>query len=414
MKSTILSVGTELLFGQIINTNTVYLSQQLNLLGIDVMSHYTVGDNSKRLAEMIKQALLDSDLIITSGGLGPTQDDLTKEIVCEVLHDELVPHHASVEWLKKYFKELGREMTENNWKQAYFPSRAIIFPNDIGTAPGFALEENGKMILCMPGPHKEMVYMFENHVKPYLESKMENVIYYRILRLFGIGESKLETELIDIIDNQTDPTLATYAKEGECSVRVASKRNTLQEAQKAVEEMIEKVYQRVGEYIYSDNNEELYQVVADKLLKENISTASAESCTGGMFAQTITEIPGISAIFDRGLVTYSNRAKVEELGVKQETLDRFGAVSEETAIEMAEGLKKITGCRLCISVTGIAGPGGETKDKPVGLVYICAILDEKRVCIKSKMRSASRSWNRNYAKLQMFNIINKMLESKDD
>lgn len=410
MKSTILSVGTELLFGQITNTNAVYLSQQLNMLGIDVMSHYTVGDNSNRLANMINQAFLDCDLIITTGGLGPTQDDLTKEIACEVLHDRLMPHQPSIEWIEDYFARLGREMTENNRKQAYFPSRATVFPNDAGTAPGFALEENGKIIICMPGPPREMLNMFEKQVKPYLERMTDGSIYYRMLRMFGIGESKLETELLDLINDQTDPTLATYAKEGECCLRIASKKSSFQEAQNAVLEMTETVRQRVGEYIYSFDDEDFHQVVAKKLIDKNITFASAESCTGGMFAQTMTEIPGISAVFDRGLVTYSNRAKVEELGVRQETLDQFGAVSPETAIEMAEGLKRVSGCRLCISVTGIAGPGGQTAEKPVGLVYICAILDDKTVCKESKIRNVNRTWNRNYAKLLMLDTINRLLE----
>jgi nicotinamide-nucleotide amidase len=413
LKSSILSVGTELLFGQITNTNAVYLSQQLNLLGIDVLSHHTVGDNSNRLSHMIQQAFIDCDLIITTGGLGPTQDDLTKEIACEVLEDELVPHPSSMEKLENYFRKLNRQMTENNWKQAYFPSRATVFPNDVGTAPGFALEKDGKTIICLPGPPREMKYMFEKEVRPYLEAKTENVIYYRMLRMFGIGESMLETKLLDLIDNQTDPTLATYAKEGECSVRIASKRSDLAEAKAAVTEMIARVNERVGEFIFSYDDEELHQVVAKKLMERNISISSAESCTGGLFAQTLTEIPGISSVFDRALVTYSNRAKIEELSVNPHTLERYGAVSENTAIEMAKGLKEVSGSRLCISVTGIAGPGGATQDKPVGLVHICAILDDDMVCKKSIMRNVNRSWNRNYAMLLMLDVINRLLDKRE-
>ena len=413
MKSSILSVGTELLFGQITDTNTIFLSRQLNLMGIDVLSHHTVGDNSNRLSQMIEQAFKDCDLIITTGGLGPTQDDLTKEIACQVLEDELIPHPPSMEKLENYFKKLNRPMTENNWKQAYFPSRATVFPNDVGTAPGFALEKDGKTIICLPGPPREMKYLFENEVKTYLEKKTESVIYYRMLRLFGIGESMLETKLLDLIDKQTDPTLATYAKEGECSVRIASKRTTLDEAKAAVAEMIEKVNERVGEYGYSYDDEELYQVVGRKLMERNISVASAESCTGGLFAQTLTELPGISSVFDRALVTYSNRAKIEELHVNPDTLEQYGAVSEDTAIEMAEGLKQVSGCQLCISVTGIAGPDGATADKPVGLVYICVILNEQKICKKSIMRSVNRSWNRNYAMMLMLDLINRLLDNRE-
>ena len=412
MRSAILSVGTELLFGQITNTNSIFLSQQLNYLGIDVMYHYTVGDNPKRLAEMIKQAFSDCDIIITSGGLGPTQDDLTKEIAAEVLHDELVLHEDILKGIEDYFQKIKRVMTENNKKQAYLPSRAVVFDNDAGTAPGFALEENGKIIICLPGPPREMTRMFEISVKPYLEAKSESVIFYKMLRTFGIGESMLETELQEWIDGQTDPTLATYAKEGEACLRITSKRSTLEEAKAVVEDMINKVNQKIGQYVYSYDDEEYHQVVGKKLIGQNISLSSAESCTGGLFAQTMTEVPGISSVFDRGFVTYSNKAKMEELGVKTETLDKFGAVSEETAIEMAEGVKKVTGSRLCVSVTGIAGPDGGTEEKPVGLVYICAILDDRRVCKEFKIRNISRKWNRNYTVLCMLDIINKLIDKR--
>lgn len=412
MKSAILSVGTELLFGQITNTNSVFLSQQLNYLGIDVMYHYTVGDNPGRLKEMIRQAFTDCDLIITTGGLGPTQDDLTKEIAAEVLHDEMVLHEDLLQRLEAYFKRMNRVMTDNNKKQAYLPSRAVLFDNDAGTAPGFALEENGKTIICLPGPPREMTRMFERKVKPYLEEKSESVIYYKMLRTFGIGESMLETELVEWIDGQTDPTLATYAKEGEACLRITSKRRTLEEAKAAVDEMIEKVNGKVGQYVYSYDDEEYYHVVGKKLIENNITFSSAESCTGGLFAQTMTEVPGISAVFDRGFVTYSNRSKMEELGVNPETLEKFGAVSEETAVEMAEGLKKVTGSRLCVSVTGIAGPEGGTAEKPVGLVYICAILDNERISREFRIRNISRKWNRNYTLLCMLDIINRMIDKK--
>ncbi len=412
MKSAILSVGTELLFGQITNTNSVFLSQHLNYLGVDVMYHYTVGDNPKRLAEMIHQAFTDCDLIITTGGLGPTQDDLTKEIAAEVLHDELVLHEDILKELEDYFKKINRVMTDNNKKQAYLPSRAVLFDNDAGTAPGFALEENGKIIICLPGPPREMTRMFERKVKPYLEEKSNSIIYYKMLRTFGIGESMLETELQKWIDGQTDPTLATYAKEGEACLRITSKRRTLEEAKAVVEDMVEKVNQKIGQYVYSYDDEELYQVVGKKLIDQSISVSSAESCTGGLFAQTMTEVAGISAVFDRGFITYSNQAKMEELGVKEETLEKFGAVSEETAIEMAEGLKSVTGSRLCISVTGIAGPDGGTEEKPVGLVYICAILDDKRVTREFKIRNINRKWNRNYTLLCMLDIINRLVDKR--
>ena len=405
MKTAILSVGTEILFGQIVNTNTVYLSQQMNMLGFDVMYHYTVGDNPKRVEEMIDLAFQDCDLILTTGGLGPTQDDLTKEVACKALDDTLVMMDDVLEEITKYFKTLGREMTENNKKQAIMPSRATVFHNDAGTAPGFALEKDGKYIICMPGPPREMKRMFQKSVVPFLQSMIDGALYYRQIRFFGIGESMLETQLLDLIDNQTDPTLATYAKEGECSLRIASKRATEEEAEHAVDEMLEKVKKRVGHYIYSCDDEELAQVVADRLMEQGLTLSSAESCTGGMFASTMTDIPGISQCFDRGLVTYSNQAKMEELGVSAGTLEKFGAVSEETALEMVEGLKRVSGSDVCISVTGIAGPGGGSEEKPVGLVYIGFSYGDKKICKKIQMRNVNRSWNRHYTLLCMLNVI---------
>lgn len=405
MKTAILSVGTEILFGQIVNTNTVYLSQQMNMLGFDVMYHYTVGDNPKRVEEMIDLAFQDCDLILTTGGLGPTQDDLTKEVACKALDDTLVMMDDVLEEIIKYFKTLGREMTENNKKQAIMPSRATVFHNDAGTAPGFALEKDGKYIICMPGPPREMKRMFQKSVVPFLQSMIDGALYYRQIRFFGIGESMLETQLLDLIDNQTDPTLATYAKEGECSLRIASKRATEEEAEHAVDEMLEKVKERVGHYIYSCDDEELAQVVADRLMEQGLTLSSAESCTGGMFASTMTDIPGISQCFDRGLVTYSNQAKMEELGVSSGTLEKFGAVSEETALEMVEGLKRVSGSDVCISVTGIAGPGGGSEEKPVGLVYIGFSYGDKKICKKIQMRNVNRSWNRHYTLLCMLNVI---------
>lgn len=412
MKATILSVGTELLFGQITNTNTVFLSQQLNLLGFDVMYHYTVGDNPDRLEELIHMAFKDCDLILTTGGLGPTQDDLTKEIACRALGDEMRLHQPSMERLESYFKKQNRKMTENNRKQAYMPSRAIVFENHAGTAPGFALEQNGKHMICMPGPPREMTAMFRESVLPYLEKKSEGIIYYRMIRTFGIGESMLETKLLPLIDEQTDPTLATYAKEGECCLRIASKRNSKEEAKNAVDAMLQKVRNIIGEYIYSADDEELVQVTASKLLEKNLSLSSAESCTGGMFASAITGISGISKIFDRSLVTYSNEAKMQELGVREETLKAYGAVSEETAREMAEGLFKITGSDICVSVTGIAGPEGGSPEKPVGLVYIGAVYRGETYCRKIQMRNVNRNWNRNYAVLSMLDMICKLVEAK--
>lgn len=409
MKAAILSVGTELLFGQITNTNSAFLSRHLNMLGFDVLYHYTVGDNPARLEEILKLAYRDCDLVITTGGLGPTQDDLTKEVVAQVFHDYLVTSEESLSWLEDYFRRNNRVMTDNNRKQANLPSRAILFHNDAGTAPGFALEEDKRIVICLPGPPREMSRMFLQKALPYLETKTDGIIYHKSIRTFGIGESQLETTLLELIDTQTDPTLATYAKEGECSLRIASKRKTLREAEEAVAEMIEKIKPLIGEFIYSTEDEELVEVVGRLLMEKEVSVSCAESCTGGLFAGALTSIPGISKVFDRGLVTYSNRAKVEELGVSPETLEKFGAVSRETALEMARGLKEVTGSRLCVSITGIAGPDGGSETKPVGLSYVGTVLDGRELVTEIRSRNVNRNWNRNYSVLAMLHVVYKLL-----
>jgi nicotinamide-nucleotide amidase len=400
MKTAILTVGTEILFGQIVNTNAAFLSQELNNLGFDVMYHYSVGDNPKRLEELVHIAFRDCDMVITTGGLGPTQDDLTKEVIAKAMGDKIVVNEQALEILKDNYERANRPMTPNNLKQANMPENAEILYNDQGTAPGFWLEKNGKIVVSMPGPPREMKNMFIKEVVPKLKKLQDSIIYYKILRIFGIGESKIETMLLPLIDGQTDPTIATYAKEGECSVRIASKSATKEQAEKAVEKMISEVKNIIGENIYSTDNEDLVEVVGKLLLERNISISCAESCTGGLFAGTLTSISGISKVFERGIVTYSNNAKIFELGVSPKTLETYGAVSSETAIEMVEGLKAKTGSDLCISITGITGPEA-TEGKPVGLIYIGICYKGKSRVVETKMRNVTRAWNRNYAVLNM-------------
>ena len=422
MKAAILTVGTEILFGEITNTNTVYLSRRLNDIGIDVMYHYTVGDNPGRLAEMIETSLRDCDIVITTGGLGPTQDDMTKEIACQVMGDELVMHDDILESIRSRMLAYKAVMTDNNIKQALLPSRCRVFYNDAGTAPGFALdrqvaEESGsdrrQWIACLPGPPKEMTRMFERSVMPWLEELTEGCLVYKEIRTFGIGESDLETVLLPLIDGQTDPTIATYAKNGECSVRIASKRSSREEAVAAVDDMIAKAKEYIGQYIYSTEGEEFPVVVGNILMSRNLTIAAAESCTGGLFGASLTDVPGISAVFDRSLVTYSNQAKMDELFVRADTLEKYGAVSEQTAIEMAEGVRLKAGTDIGVSVTGIAGPDGGTDEKPVGLVYIGLSLSEAvsgekggvTLCRKIDRRIKDRQRNRRHAVLSMFDMI---------
>lgn len=405
MRVGILNIGTELLFGQVVNSDAAFLSKELNNMGFDVMYHYIVGDNPDRIRAAINMLFKGCDTLITTGGLGPTQDDITKEIACEYMKDELILSDDAMNSLVSRYQSMNHSMPDNNLKQAYLPSRAVPFINDAGTAPGFALSNDDKHIICLPGPPREMTRMFEKSAKPYLKQFTDGFIYYKIIRTFGLGESSMEMKLMPLIDHQKDPTIATYAKEGECSLRVTSKRKSFDEAKNAVDNMIVEVDKLIGEYIYSFDNEDFEKVVFDKLIEKNITISSAESCTGGLFAKTITDFSGSSKIFDRGLVTYSDKAKIDELGVKKEILDKYGAVSEETALEMAKGLYKASGSDLCISVTGIAGPGGGTVEKPVGLVYIGYFYKGQAKVKKIQARDINRMWNRNYTLLNMMRIV---------
>jgi nicotinamide-nucleotide amidase len=377
MQASILSIGTELLFGQTVNTNAAFLSERLNRMGIDVMYHFTVGDNPNRLEEILEEALNKTDLVITTGGLGPTQDDLTKEIVCRVMKEEMVLNEPALLAIQQFFLKVNRPMTDNNVKQAYVPKSALVLQNAMGTAPGFALTLQNKTVACLPGPPREMSAMFDSSLAPYLEKMTGSSIFYRMVRTYGIGESALETALMDLIDTQTDPTIATYAMEGECYLRVTSKQSSMEEAIKQVDDMVHQIISRIGSYIYSVDGQNLVDVVVSKVIEKGLTISCAESCTGGLFAATLTRVPGISAVFDRGYVTYSNQAKIVELGVSPETLEKYGAVSRETATEMAKGVFHTTNSNLCIAVTGIAGPDGGTAEKPVGLVHITLIYTDK-------------------------------------
>ncbi len=362
----IVCVGTELLMGQVVNTNASYIAEQLVKVGVGVNYSSVVGDNPKRLCEAVKQALDRCDVVITTGGLGPTDDDLTKEIVSEVMGKELVFSEQSYEKMLSYFRDKGKVMTKNNEKQAYLPKGSIVLENDNGTAPGCIIEDGGKCAILLPGPPKEMKPMFKKAMD-YLKEKSDVVMKSRVLRLFGIGESKASAVIDDIIKEQTNPTIAPYAKEGEVTFRITASAKTEEEADSMLTKMADKVYERLGEYIYGEGDDNsLPCVVVDLLKKENLTLSTAESCTGGLIGKMITQIPGSSQVYKYGFITYANESKRKLLGVKKETLDEFTAVSEETAKEMAEGARRESGADIAVSVTGFAGPTGDE----VGLVYI--------------------------------------------
>lgn len=369
MKSEIICVGTEILLGDIVNTNSQYISKNLNELGLSVLYHTVTGDNPLRLKEAFKQAFDRSDIIIATGGLGPTQDDLTKETAAELMGVEL---ETNDEWMQKLQTMFGDRMTPNNIKQAYVPKGAIMLKNDNGTAPGIIIETEDKLkaIILLPGPPKEMVPMFDKQVLPYLMKKSGKSFYSRYYMITGYGESALEYKLIDIVDKQTNPTIATYAKENGVLLRVTANAKNKEEADVLIDKYEEIIDSRVGDGIFANEDVSLSKVMIDLLKKNNLKLAVAESCTGGVITASITENPGASEVLYGGFVTYSNEAKMKVLGVKKETLDTFGAVSEQTAVEMVQGLIALSGADAAVAVTGIAGPGGGSEEKPVGLAYI--------------------------------------------
>ena len=370
MKAEILSVGTEILLGDIVNTNAEYLSKRLADLGIFVYYQTVVGDNPDRMKEAYELAFSRADLVLTTGGLGPTQDDLTKEIAAEYFNKKLVLDQVSLNRIKERFANLNREMGKSNIKQAEMPEACIILENNNGTAPGCIIEENNKVMVLMPGPPKEMKAMFEESVVPYLEKFVEGKLVSKVIRFAGIGESAMAEKLGDIITGGVNPTVAPYAKEFECIVRVTAKGKDEAEAKALIIPVEEEIRNRMGNYVYGTGEATLDLVVAAELVKRNLTIATAESCTGGLLAGTIINYPSISAAFLEGAVTYTNEAKVKRLGVKEATLEKFGAVSFETAGEMAKGIAEAAGTDIGISTTGIAGPGGGTDEKPVGLVYL--------------------------------------------
>ncbi|MBQ0040727.1 MAG: competence/damage-inducible protein A [Clostridiales bacterium] len=411
MRASILAVGTELLFGQTINTNAAFLSEQLNQMGYDVMYHFVVGDNPARLKDKLAEAFADTDLVLLTGGLGPTQDDLTKETVAEFMGTTMYEDKQVTADLVEHFKARNRVMTDNNLKQAYLPEGCVPFYNASGTAPGFALEKDGKIAICFPGPPREMKYLWDNFVKEYLEQFATKKMYYRVIRTIGIGESDLETKLLPLIDGQTDPTIATYAKEGECTFRVASQRATIEEAKAAVDEMITKIDAICGEYIYSYDNEGINEVVVHMLKEQGKWLSSAESATGGMFAKFVTDVSGASSVFDTSYVTYTNESKMRNLGVKAETIDKYSVSSPQVAVEMAEGVIRGTGSDFAVAITGNAGP--DVYDgQHAGLAFIGWTHDGKSGAITIDTQRNDRAWNRNYFKLRMMQTVYMMLKGE--
>ena len=373
----LICVGTELLLGNIVNTNAAWLAEQCAALGLSCYYQTVVGDNAQRLAGILRTGLERSDILILSGGLGPTQDDLTKETVAQVCARRLTEDAGSLSRIEEYFRERGLRMTDNNRKQALVPEGAVVVDNDNGTAPGLILEKDGKRIILLPGPPNELISMFEKKIAPYLLSldpDGPSVIYSRTVKICGLGESGVETMITDL-EALTNPTVAPYAKTGEVHLRVTARAAEEKEAKKLVKPVVKELERRFGRSVYTTKNEVTLEEAVVKLLKKHDLTASTvESCTGGLAAGRLVNVPGVSDVFKAGFITYSNKAKRKLVGVKKETLERYGAVSPETAREMAVGAAKASGADVALSVTGIAGPDGGSEEKPVGLVYMACFV----------------------------------------
>ncbi|MFA9375179.1 MAG: competence/damage-inducible protein A [Lachnotalea sp.] len=375
----LISVGTEILLGNIVNTNASFLAEKCAVLGLSLYYQTSVGDNAQRLEETIQTALNRCDVIILSGGLGPTQDDLTKEVAAKVMGRALVVDEHSKERLEEYLKKSQVEIiTENNWKQALIPEGAIAVDNQNGTAPGVIIEDNGKSLILLPGPPDELIPMFMNDIYSYLNKLQPETIYSQMVKICGVGESTVETMIKDMIDEQTNPTVAPYAKIGEVHIRVTAKAKDEEEAKKIIKPVVKELKARMGKNVYSTNENETLEAAVVQLLEKNkLTVTTAESCTGGMLAARLVNVAGVSEVFREGFITYSNKAKRKILSVQKSTLKKYGAVSEKTAKEMAKGGVFETGSDICVAITGIAGPDGGTPEKPAGLVYIACYINDK-------------------------------------
>ena len=367
----IIAVGTEILLGNIVNTNAAYLAEKCAELGLSCYHQDVVGDNEERLMETIKLALSRADILLLSGGLGPTQDDLTKEAAAKVMGRKLYLHEPSKEAIRQFFAERNLEITDNNWKQAMVPEGCIVVDNPGGTAPGIIITENDKHLILMPGPPGELIPMFERSIMPYLAGLQTGVIYSQTVKISGVGESKAESMVEDLIREQSNPTIATYAKTGEVHLRVTATAPDEKEAKKLVKPVIKELKGRFGNHVYTtDSDVTLEKAVVDLLVANKLTACTVESCTGGMLSARLINVPGVSEVFKSGYVTYSNKSKRRLLGIKKNILVKHGAVSEQIAREMAKTAAALARADVSISTTGIAGPDGGTPEKPVGLVYI--------------------------------------------
>ncbi len=396
----ILCIGTEVLIGDIVNTNAAYLGAHLSAAGVNVYHHTVCGDNAGRIKECLALALSRNDLVVTTGGLGPTYDDITKEIVAEYFGLPLEEHAEVLGRITAYFTASGRAMTENNRKQALIPKGAHILVNNFGTADGIAVTVGEKTVIMLPGPPREMKPMFDNEVLPYLKALgiSGEVLVSSNVNIFGMGESSVEAALADLMKNSKNPTVAPYVGSGEVRLRVTASGKDEDEAQSRIAPVVKQIVETLGNAVYGVDEPSLEAVLVKQLAEKGMTVAFAESCTGGLISERLTAIPGASEVFGFGFATYANEAKVKLLGVSPETLEKYGAVSEQTACEMARGALEVSGADIAISVTGIAGPDGGTAEKPVGLVYMGVAAKGKDVFAKKLLLARHCGHDRAYVR----------------
>lgn len=411
----LISVGTEILLGNIVNTNASYLAEQCAALGLSLYYQSVVGDNMDRVKSTIKTALKRSDIIILTGGLGPTKDDLTKEAVAETLNLELVEDAHTKELITKYFEKRKRvKISSNNWKQAMIPKGSIVVDNSNGTAPGLIIStKDNKKIILLPGPPNEMKVMFEKDIVKYLKGLSNEIIYSVTVKICGMGESLVETNISDLIKEQTNPTIAPYAKTDEVHLRITAKAENEKTAVKMIKPIVNELKKRFGDYIYTtDDNENLESCVVKMLKERDYTFTAVESCTGGLFAARMVNVPGVSDVFKQSYVTYSNKSKHRLVGVQKLSLKNYGAVSEKVAKEMAKGGAAAAKANACVAITGIVGPGGATDDKPVGLVYVACYLDGKTEVMEYRF-TGTREKNREASVAKALNLLRKMILDSD-
>lgn len=402
LQGEIISVGTEILLGDTIDTNSTYLAKELSKFGIDIYYISSVGDNRNRLKNTIKTAIDRSNLIVLTGGLGPTEDDLTKEALCDILEIPLYKNENEVSRLKRFFAKRGLEMPLNNLKQALIPEGAIVLGNSLGTASGIIIEKNNKCFILLPGPPSEMKNVFTNEVIPWLQARFGSKGTYLLshtLKFIGISESRLDWQLQEIFRNQKNPTLGILAKNGEIHCRLTAKVSSEEEFLQIITPMKREILEKVGQHYFGSDDTKIEEIIGDLLFERGLTITTAESCTGGLIAQRITDISGSSRYFSGSVVAYDNFIKEKVLGVSTDILTSYGAVSAETALAMAKGAKKLLQTDLALAITGIAGPQGEKQGKPVGLVYISLVGENINVCEKcvfsgtrSDIRWRSANW----------------------